>query len=182
MEPVRAGGQAGPERDPRSGPFGAVLSRIETLANGLAAVSLIVICVYVVLGIVLRNLSLGKMPDESVIVADLMLAVLTLPLASVAADRSFIAVEVFTDWMGAAGRRRLAILALIVAMIAVLPIIYSAAFSLIDAIESGNYYFGLLRWPEWPGRLIFFVAYLVFSVRLIGLFLSTLSPGPRVGG
>lgn len=169
MEPLIAVDGTGPERDPRAGPVGRLLARIEGVSNAVAGISLVIICAYVVLGILLRNLSLGKMPDESVIVADLMLFVLTLPLASVAADRSFISVEVFTDRLGSAGLRRLARMALVVALVAVLPVLYSASFSLIDAIETGNYYFGLLNWPEWPGRLVFLFAYVLFAARLIHL-------------
>jgi len=172
MGPLNAG--QGPGRDARPAPFVRFLAASESAMTAAAGLSLVTLCVYIVLSVLFRTFSLGQMPDESVLVAELMVATITLPLAAVAADGGFIAVEIFTDRIGVRGQRRLALLAAVVGLIAVLPVGYSAWFTMRDAIETQNYYFGLLQWPEWPGRVVFFVAYLIFALRLIQLFVVAL--------
>lgn len=174
MEPLNA--EEGPAR---AGPLDRLLGRLERAMVIAAGISLVALCAYIVLSVVMRSFALGQIPDESVIVAELMVATITLPLAAVAAEKGFIAVELFTGRIGARGQRRLALVAAVVGLIAVLPVGYSAWFSMHDAIETGNYYFGLLQWPEWPGRSVFFIAYLFFALRLILLLAGAFRDAPE---
>ena len=138
----------------------------------LAALAILGMCFYITLGILLRSLAGMQIPDEVVIVGDLMIGALILPLAYVAADRGFIAVEVLTDMLPKATHTWFNVLAAFIGLCAVLPITYAAYLAMVHAIESGNYFFGILEDPECTGRIAFFAGYALFFVRLIVLFVQ----------
>ncbi len=154
-----------------------ILGRIETVLSDLGAIFILLICIYVVLGIFLRSVVGAQIPDEVVIISELMVGALVLPLALVAAQRGFIAVEVFTGRLGARAIAWLGALAAFVGLTAIIPITIAGYLSVSEAIHQGNYAFGQLSLPEWPGKLAFFVGYLVFVVRLTFLFIQDVSVG-----
>lgn len=146
----------------------SLLGRIERLALDIGAVAIILIALYVTLGIVLRTFFRTSVPDETVIIGEAMIVAMVLPLAYVAAEGSFIAVDVFTSFLrqGGRGDACLRVLAALVGLISAVVILIAAWGSLRDAILFDNYFFGILSLPEWPGRLAFFVGYVLFAVRL----------------
>lgn len=154
-----------------------VFGRVEKLLLDLGALAIIVFCIYICAGIILRSLFASQVPDEVVIVGELMVAALILPLGFVAADRGFIAVELLTNRMPPIVQRWLNVLAVSVGLLATLPITYAAFHAAETALTSGNYFFGLLSLPEWPGRLAFFCGYVVFVVRLLDLLIHDLLVG-----
>lgn len=101
-----------------------------------------------------------------------MVGALVLPLAFVAAEGGFIAVEIFTGRFGPRGSAWLSALAAVVGLVAITPITMAGYFSVSEAIREGNYNFGMLSLPEWPGKLVFFVGYLAFLARLIFLLIK----------
>jgi len=182
MDPVEIHGTAPPPK-PRGSAL-ALLGRLEALFIAVAALSILGMCAYITSGIVLRSFAGMQIPDEVVIVGELMIFGLILPLAYVAADRGFIAVEVVTDLMPKGFHVWLNLLATCVGLAAVVPITYAGFLAMVHAIESGNYFFGILEFPEWPGRTAFFAGYLLFFVRLTVLLVQDLFAafGPRGGG
>jgi hypothetical protein len=50
-----------------------------------------------------------------------------------------------------------------------LPILYGGYLDFDSVTSDGAYFFGELNLPEWPGRLIFLVGYIVFVLRLFVL-------------
>ena len=150
------------------------LGWLEKVFIAAAAAAILGMCVYITLGILLRSLVRVQIPDEVVIVGDLMIGALILPLAYVAADRGFIAVEVLTEMLPRAAHIWLNVLAASVGLLAVLPITYAGYLAMLHAIESGNYFFGILELPEWPGRVAFFAGYALFFIRLTILFVQDL--------
>ncbi|MTH96192.1 TRAP transporter small permease [Roseibium sp. RKSG952] len=150
------------------------LGWIETVFIAAGAVTILAMCVYITLGILLRSLAGTQIPDEVVIVGDLMIGALILPLAFVAADRGFIAVEVLTDMLPKSTHVWLNVLAAAIGLTAVIPITYAGYLAMVHAIESGNYFFGILEVPEWPGRVAFFAGYALFFIRLTYLFVHDL--------
>lgn len=146
-----------------------VLGKIEAVFLAFGAICVLAFGAYINLGIILRNIFNGQIYDEVVIVGELMVGALVLPLAYVAADRGYIAVEVLTAHFGRKIQIWLNVLVSFVGLIAVSLISYAAYHAFFTAIEDGNYFFGLLELPEWPGRLAFFAGYLLFFIRLINL-------------
>ncbi len=148
-----------------------LLGQVEKLLLDLGAFAIGFFCVYICIGILLRYFFASQVPDEVVIVGELMVAALILPLGYVAAERGFIAVELLTNALPKAVQRWLNVLAVLVGLLATLPITYAAWHAAETAVTSGNYFFGLLSLPEWPGRIAFFCGYIVFVVRLLDLLI-----------
>ncbi len=73
-----------------------VLGRLEMVLLTIAALLILAMSLYVALGIVLRTFFGGKLYDEVPIIGEMMVASISLSFAFVAADRGFVAVEIFT--------------------------------------------------------------------------------------
>lgn len=145
------------------------LSGLENILLYIAVFCILALGAIIMTSVILRELGYSGVSDEVVIVGEMMIGALILPLAYVAADRGFIAVEVFTNRFGPRVQVSLNILSAVVGLCAVAPIAYAAYISMVDAINSGSYFFGLLELPKWPGRIAFFIGYGVFFIRLIDL-------------
>tara|TARA_R110002111_G_scaffold262444_2_gene338559 strand:+ start:33209 stop:33790 length:582 start_codon:yes stop_codon:yes gene_type:complete len=145
------------------------LAGLENILLYIAVFCILMLGVIIVTSVTLRELGFSGVSDEVVIVGELMIGALILPLAYVAADRGFIAVEVLTNRFGRRVQISLNILSAVVGLCAVAPIAYAAYISMIDAVDSGSYFFGLLELPKWPGRIAFFIGYVIFFIRLVDL-------------
>lgn len=133
------------------------LAWLENVFLLVAVVCILGLCAVIASSVLLRTFSSSGIPDEIVIVGEMMIGALILPLAFVAADRGFISVEIFTQKLGPKFQQALNVLTAIAGLIAVAPITYAAYLSVVDAFESGAYFFGLLELPKWPGHTLFFV-------------------------
>ncbi|MCX7568101.1 TRAP transporter small permease [Sulfitobacter sp. F26169L] len=172
MEPVTDLNGAGPHGSAPPRGFLGVLHRIEGAMTALAALAIFAMAVYICYGILARNVLNISVSDETVIVGELMIIALVLPLARVAAERGFIAVEVLTQRFAARFHVALLVLTVVIGLLAALPIAYSALRAFIGAWSSGNFYFGILNLPEWPGKLAFLIGYIFFVLRLLILLVT----------
>lgn len=166
----------GPESalDRPRGLWGKALGLAEDLLVMLSALAVAGMGFYVVAGVVMRNVLNMSLHDESVVVGELMIAALVLPLGKVAAERSFITVDVLTQRFQNRHAIVLNALACVVGLIIASVLFYAGYRALMDALRTNAFYFGSLRLPEWPGKLAFFVGYAVFTLRLLDLlFLDT---------
>lgn len=145
------------------------LAWLENIFLLVGVVCIMGLCLTIASSVVLRTFSSSGIPDEIVIVGEMMIGALILPLAFVAADRGFICVEIFTQRLGPKFQKGLNVLTVIVGLLAVAPITYAACLSMVDAFESGAYFFGLMELPKWPGQTLFFLGYFLFFIRLIDL-------------
>lgn len=170
--PSHGGPQSALDR-PR-GLWGRALGLTEDLLVTLAALAVAGMGLYVVAGVVMRNFLNMSLHDEAVIVGELMIAALVLPLGKVAAERGFITVDVLTRRFQNRHAITLNALACVVGLIIASVLFYAGHRALLDALRTNAFYFGSLRFPEWPGKLAFFVGYAVFTLRLLDLlFLDT---------
>jgi len=154
-----------------------LLGRLEGVFIAIGAVCVLAFGAYINTGIIFRTFLGSQIYDEVVIVGELMIGSLILPLAFVAADRGFIAVEVLTARFGRKVQIWLNLFGSIIGLFAVIPIGYGGFLALHEAFESGNYFFGILELPEWPGRLVFFTGYVLFFLRLLDLVIHDLLLG-----
>lgn len=145
------------------------LGWLERVFMMLAVICILGLCAIITSSVLLRTFSASGIPDEIVIVGELMIGALILPLAFVAAERGFISVEIFTQKLGPKWQQALNVLTAVVGLVAVAPITYAAGLAMVDAFESGSYFFGLMSLPKWPGHTLFFMGYLLFFIRLIDL-------------
>jgi len=132
----------------------------------LSAFSILAICVIITVGVITRALFYWSVPDSVILVQELMITCVIVPLACVAAERSHIMVEVFTNLMPDSAQPWLNVLTSVLGFLIVLPFVYGGYFELMDVLNDEAYFFGDLELPEWPGRVAFFIGYIAFILRL----------------
>ena len=140
------------------------------LLSALAAIGLGLLCIIVTTTVVVRALGFVLIPDDVLLVQELMVAVIMLPLGAVTALREHIAVTVFTERVPPRGKLLLALLAHTVGCVFAAAMLWVGIRSLIGAIDSGEYYDGDLDLPTWIGWAVFSFGAGVFLLRLLVVF------------
>lgn len=153
------------------GLWGRMLGRTEDLLVLIGALAVVGMSLYVVAGVIMRNLLNMSLHDESVVVGELMIFALVLPLGKVAAERSFITVDVLSQRFLDRHAIVLNALACIIGLIAAGGMFFAGYRAIVEVLETNAFYFGTLQLPEWPGKLAFCVGYTVFSLRLLDLLI-----------
>lgn len=153
------------------GLWGNLLGRTEDLFVMFGALAVAGMSAFVVTGVVMRNLLNMSLNDESVIVGELMIAALVLPLGKVAAEGGFITVDILTKRFQDRHAVVLNVIACVVGLVAAGVLFYAGYKSITEVLRSGSYYFGTLQLPEWPGKLMFFAGYVLFTLRLLDLLI-----------
>ncbi|MBY6162016.1 TRAP transporter small permease [Mameliella alba] len=145
------------------------LAKLELFLLDVSSLAILLLGIYIMCAVVSRNLFGTSIPDETVLVSEAMIAAVVLPLAFVAAERSFISVDIFMTWFDRSPKVKalLNLLGSVVGVLAVSFIVYAAWKSFWGAYEDGDYYFGVLSVPAWPGRLVFLIGYALFILRLL---------------
>lgn len=161
-----------PATTTKAAPGPRVLRRTEELLLLLAVVSILSICAVIFIGVVTRALFDWSLPDAEIFVRDLMITSIILPLAYVTAERAHIAVDVFVNLMPDAMRGWSDLLGSLVGFLVLLPVAYGGWAGFAAAWGDGNYYYGEFEMPEWPGKLAFFLGYVVFLLRLAVLVVA----------
>ncbi|SMF68684.1 TRAP-type C4-dicarboxylate transport system, small permease component [Tistlia consotensis] len=166
----------GPLSDPGLGTPGrhTLLERGGVTAAGLALVTL---CLIVTLNVISRALWRAVVPDDILLVSELMLIVILGPIALVTAEREHIEVTVFTERVGQGGRRLLACLGHL-AGIAFFGFLLAAFWKLtLKSWQTGEFYDGLLAIPQWPGQALATAAFAGIILRLAFLLRTDLTGG-----
>lgn len=148
-----------------------ILGGLEKIMLTIAAMMILIMSLYVSLGIGLRTFFHGKLYDEVVIIGEMMVMSISLSFAFVAADRGYVAVEIFTSRAGPRVRIFLDILASLIGLVALVPITISAWKAFVRVWNEGSYFFGVLNLPEWPGNFVYIIGIAVFMLRLIDLLI-----------
>ncbi|WP_288902940.1 TRAP transporter small permease [uncultured Sneathiella sp.] len=151
----------------RPGPW--ILQKLEGVLVTLSICCILGICAIINITIFGRFLFGVSIPDDVIMVRELMIGAVVLPLSYVAAERAHIMVEVFTSHMPDRWQPGLNLLSSLVGSLMLLPILYGGYLDFDSVTSDGAYFFGELNLPEWPGRLIFLVGYIVFVLRLFVL-------------
>lgn len=125
------------------------------------------LCLTVTITVVSRALYRPIIPDEVLIVREIMVAAILFPLAAVTAARAHIAVTIFTDWAPPRVQTALSILAHLVGIIFATWLFIAGWRLLAGAWTSGEYYDGDIYVPMWIGYASFVLAIGVFLVRLV---------------
>lgn len=117
------------------------------------------------------------LPDDVLLVRELMVAVVVLPLAAVAARRQHIMVTLFTDRLPAPRRRAIERFAGAATLVFFSLLLWAGARDLIHAVATGEYYDGDLRWPAAVGHALY-----VLGLGSCCLYLLVHRPRPDVAG
>jgi TRAP-type C4-dicarboxylate transport system permease small subunit len=142
------------------------LGRLHGLATLVASLAITAIGLYVFANVLLRNTIGVAMPDEAIIVAELMIFALALPLGAVAATNAFVAVDLIAEHLPRMVQWVLAVVSTLFALVIVAIVTWSAFGFTTKSIREQSYFFGLLDLPEWPGQLAFTVGYALLLIQL----------------
>jgi TRAP-type C4-dicarboxylate transport system permease small subunit len=141
----------------------------ERALAALAAVGLALLCVIVTVTVIVRAAGFVLIPDDVLLVQELMVAVNLLPLAVLTARRRHIAVTLFTERLGMRAQAALALLGHLVGLLFGGALAWVAGSSFSAALASGEYYDGELYLPTWIGWAVFALGIGVFALRLLAL-------------
>ena len=143
------------------------LGVLERAGFWLSSLAVAVLGTLAVTSITLRTLTGRAITDDNIMIGDLVVAIVALSWAIVTATQGNILVEVFTNWVGNRGQAALRVLASIVGLAMILPLCWASGVMAYDAIVKMTYYDGLLHWPQWPSRSIFFISFVMMGLRLL---------------
>ena len=133
----------------------------------LAMVGIGVLCAIVTITVVSRTVYRPLIPDDVLLVREVMVATILLPLAAVTAGRAHIAVTIFTNWTSPRTKVCLSLLGHLIGTAFAGLLLYAGWRLLTDAWSAGEYYDGDIYLPSWIGYGTFVLAILLFLLRLL---------------
>lgn len=133
----------------------------------IAGLCIVTLGLMITLTVVSRNLFGWGVPDDVVIVRELMVGAVFLPLAYVTAGYSHITINFLFKRLGKTAKLWMLAIGSLISLLILLPLAVSAWQGFFHAASSGAYFFGELELPEWPGRFAFFAGAALFIVRLM---------------
>ena len=147
---------------------------IERTLLDLAVLALALLGGVIFTNVVMRAAFGTGLPDAIIMVRELMVAAVILPMAAATAARSHVAVTFLSDRMPEKVQARLIVLGHAVGVLSLLPLLYAAQRMLGQTWASGEFYYGDLNLPRWPGLALFFAGLLLMWVRLVILLVGDL--------
>lgn len=138
----------------------------------VARLALIALGSVVTISVVSRALGDNVIPDDVLVVSELMLVVILAPLPLVTAMREHIVVTIFTERLGAASLRLLNVLGHAAGAIFFSVLTWAFAVMLAGSWETGEYYEGFLRIPHWIGHAFATAALALVAGRLLMLLVT----------
>lgn len=159
-----------------------VLGWLETLLLQLAVAAMIVITVIICYGIAARSFHWPGLPDDILIVRQLMVATIAASLGYASAERAHIAIDIFYNALPAGLRKACNLLAWCIGLVAFVPLTVWAWDEFASSFAGGDYMYGKLKLQEWPAEAMFFLGLLVMMLRLVALVVhDARHPGPVDG-
>jgi TRAP-type C4-dicarboxylate transport system permease small subunit len=150
------------------------MKTIERTLLDLAVLALALLGGVIFINVVMRSVFGTGLPDAIIMVRELMVAAVILPMAAATAERSHVAVTFISDRMPDGVRYWLIVLGHVVGVLALLPLLYAAQRMLGQTWASGEFYYGDLNLPRWPGLALFFAGLALMWVRLVILLVEDL--------
>ncbi len=150
-------------------------SKPEQFLTALAMAAIGLLCLIVTITVFSRWLYQSIIPDDVLLVRELMVAVIIFPLAVVTAEKKHIVVTVFTNWMKADSKQKLSAFGHLIGIFFVGFLLWAGTRNLADAIGSGEYYDGDLYIPFWIGYAVYVLGLAAFLIREILELLRDLS-------
>ncbi|KAA3621265.1 MAG: TRAP transporter small permease [Proteobacteria bacterium] len=135
----------------------------------LGKLALLALCVIVTASVVSRAVWQNVVPDDILLVSELMLIVILAPLPLVTSMREHIAVTVFTERMPARSKHLLGIFGHVIGVAFFCFLAAGFAAMLEDSWRTGEYYEGDLRIPHWLGHGFALLATALVVLRLLVL-------------
>lgn len=153
----------------------AFLVWLENVGVVVSSIAIVILAGVITISVVGRTFFGSMIPDDLVISGELMVTLVALPWAYITAERGHIAVELFTNWTSERARIRLDILAAVVGLAMIGPLTWATGIALWQAIDYGSYFDGEFYLPEWPGRSMFFLGFLMMLIRLLLILVTDIT-------
>ncbi|MDN5568547.1 MAG: TRAP transporter small permease [Paracoccus sp. (in: a-proteobacteria)] len=150
------------------------MKAIERTLLDLAVLALVLLGSVIFINVVMRSAFGTGLPDAIIMVRELMVAAVILPMAAATAERAHVAVTFISDRMPENIRAWLIVLGHLIGVLALLPLLYAAQRMLGQTWASGEFYYGDLNLPRWPGLALFFAGLVLMWVRLVILLVGDL--------
>ena len=142
-------------------------SRAERLLVAIAVTGLFAMAVLVTTNVISRYIGRALIPDDILIVQELMVFVILLPIGAVTALRQHISVDLFTEKAGPRAQRLLAILGHVAGVGFAAFLIAAGWNGLAQAWQTQDYYSGVFDIPMWIGHAAFLFGIALFMARLV---------------
>lgn len=144
----------------------------ERILVWLAVAGLFAMAAIITINAVGRWVGHTLIPDDILLIEELMVPVLLFPIGVVTAFREHITVEIFTRKFSARGKLYLGLLSHVVGLVFGLIVCAAAIQAFLRTWETQDYYQGVLHMPMWIGHLLFVAALILFVFRLAFLLFA----------
>ena len=142
-------------------------TRAERVLTWLAITAFFTMAIIVTTNVISRWIGRAIIPDDIMLVKELMVLVILLPIGLVTALRQHISVDLFTEWLPRKGKICLALLEHCVGLLFVGLLTWAAWKGAVQAWQTQDYYAGVLDIPMWIGHFTFLFGVALFLIRLI---------------
>lgn len=142
-------------------------SKAERILVGVAVAGLFAMAALVTTNVVSRWIGRAIIPDDVLLVQELMVLVILLPIGAVTAMRQHISVDVFTEKASARAKRTLALFSHFIGMAFAAFLLAAAWKGFRQDWHTQDYYSGFFNIPMWIGQAAFLFGVGLFLVRLM---------------
>lgn len=142
-------------------------NRAERVLVGAAVAGLFAMAVLVTTNVVSRWIGRAIIPDDVLLVQELMVLVILLPIGAVTAMRQHISVDVFTERASPRVKGLLALFSHFVGLAFACFLLSAAWRSFYQAWGTQDYYRGFFNIPMWIGQFAFLFGVGLFLFRLV---------------
>lgn len=143
-----------------------VLGGLERCLLVVASTALVMIAALILIEIVGRWLPIFRIPDNVIIVRQLMVVSIACGLGWVTGRNGHIAIDLLYRHMAPRWQRLCHGLALVAGLVMAVPLVIWVAEDVAALHASNSFYFGELKLPEWPVRTAFLLGLLALAARL----------------
>ncbi|MFI0397242.1 TRAP transporter small permease [Paracoccus jiaweipingae] len=157
------------------------MKRLESLGLQLGTVAVVALALLITANVVGRALFGQGVPDTVIMVRELMIPAIMLPLGAATAQRAHIAVTVLADRLPPRVQGGLIVFGTLVALLALLPLLYAGGREALRAFSSGAFYDGDFALPRWPMRAVFWWGLAAMWLRLAWQLIADITTLRRHG-
>lgn len=152
--------------------FARIVTYLENMLLAVSIICLLTIATIVML-VLAERAGLGvRIPDNVILMQQLMVVAVGCSLAYVTRTREHISIDLLYVLLGSRLRRLADLGTIIIGLLASTPIAYWAFVNFRKSVASGAYYFGEINLPEWPAKFFFFLAFTTVALRLLILLVQ----------
>jgi len=143
-----------------------MFKQLESVLDTLGAIAVVLLCVLITASIATRELLGFGIPDNLIMVRELMVPAILFPLSAATTRRAHVSIEVIANFFPDSLNRWIAVLAAICGLIIVMTLLWASWVQLEKTWANGSHYGGDFLMPKWPSRAACVFAFFLMSLRL----------------